>query len=130
MFRVAVDFDGTIVEDRYPGIGRPRLFAFETLRAMQDRGILLILWTMRTGPLLDDAVAFCAQHGIEFYAINASHPDEVLTPETSRKINADMFIDDRNVGGMLAWGDIWNHVCGDQQPPAAQRHRRLFGFKK
>lgn len=132
MFRVAVDFDGTIVEDKYPDIGKPKLFAFETLKAMQGKGILLILWTMRSGKLLQQAVDFCAQHGVTFYAVNANHPDEVLTPETPRKINADMFIDDRNVGGMLAWGEIWKHICPDQQQPTAPQsgRKRLFGFKK
>lgn len=130
MLRVAVDFDGTIVEDKYPNIGKPKLFAFETLKAMQNKGMSIILWTMRTGKLLNEAVEFCAQHGIEFYAVNANHPDEVQTAETPRKLNVDVFIDDRNVGGMLAWGNIWNHLCSDQQQPAAQPRKRLFGLIK
>ncbi|PKP36472.1 MAG: hydrolase, partial [Bacteroidetes bacterium HGW-Bacteroidetes-15] len=59
MLKVAVDFDGTIVENKFPSIGKPMLFAFETLKAMKDRGMLLILWTVRKGKELDEAIEFC-----------------------------------------------------------------------
>ncbi|HAW51174.1 MAG TPA: hydrolase, partial [Flavobacteriales bacterium] len=42
---IAVDFDGTIVEHAYPEIGKEMLFAFETLKALRDKGHKLILWT-------------------------------------------------------------------------------------
>jgi len=105
---IAVDFDGTIVEHRYPVIGKPLLFAFETLRELQKRQHNLILWTYRAGKELDEAVAFCEANGVTFYAINKSFPDEVFDEATiSRKIHADVFIDDRNVGGFLGWSKIW-----------------------
>ena len=65
---IAVDFDGTIVEDRYPGIGKERPFATATLRRLIERGHRLILWTVREGELLDEAVAWCEERGVEFYA--------------------------------------------------------------
>ncbi len=105
---IAVDFDGTIVEDRYPRIGKPKRFAFETLRELQRRGHLLILWTYRTGKLLEEAVEFCRKNGVEFYAVNANSPDEEFDPQTvSRKILADVYIDDRNFGGFPGWGAVW-----------------------
>ncbi|HOS84413.1 MAG TPA: hypothetical protein PK199_05800, partial [Bacteroidales bacterium] len=61
--KIAVDFDGTIVEHKYPEIGEIKLFAFETLRELQKQGHQLILWTYRYGKELDDAVAFCRKHG-------------------------------------------------------------------
>ena len=96
---LAIDFDGTIVEDAYPKIGKPNAFAFETLKKLQQNGHRLILWTYRHGKSLDEAVAFCKKNGLEFYAVNCSFPNEVFDPKKSRKINADLFIDDRNVGG-------------------------------
>ena len=63
---IAVDFDGTICEDGYPGIGKPHIFAFETLKRMQEDGHRLILWTYRHGKKLQDAVEFCRENGIEF----------------------------------------------------------------
>jgi hydroxymethylpyrimidine pyrophosphatase-like HAD family hydrolase len=106
---IAVDFDGTLVEHCYPEIGREKLFAFEALKDLQKQNHQLILWTIRTGNELEEAVQFCRERGIEFYAVNKSYPEEVLDPETtSRKIQADVYIDDRNVGGLLGWGEIWH----------------------
>jgi hypothetical protein len=107
MLKIAVDFDGTIVEDRYPSIGKPQLFAFETLKALQQQQHQLILWTVREGKALQEAVDFCKKHGIEFYAVNKNFPEEELEPGQSRKLNVDYFIDDRSVGGFLGWSKIW-----------------------
>lgn len=107
MLKIAVDFDGTIVEDRYPDIGKPQLFAFETLKALQQQQHQLILWTVREGKSLKEAVEFCRKHGVEFYAVNKNFPEEVLEPQQSRKLNVDFFIDDRNVGGFLGWSKVW-----------------------
>jgi len=104
---IAVDFDGTIVEHDYPRIGKEMLFAFATLKELNKKGHKLILWTIRTGSLLDEAVEYCRKNGVEFYAVNKNFPEEVLTENTSRKLNADIFIDDRNVGGFLGWSNIW-----------------------
>ncbi|MFP4556119.1 MAG: BT0820 family HAD-type phosphatase [Bacteroidales bacterium] len=105
--KVAVDFDGTIVENKFPSIGKPMLFAFETLKAMQQSGMLLILWTVRKGKELDEAVEFCRSKGLVFYAINANYPEEEYDANISRKIEADIFIDDRNIGGFFGWSEVW-----------------------
>ena len=104
---IAVDFDGTIVEHEYPKIGKPKLFAFQTLKQLQKQGHNLILWTYRSGKMLDEAVEFCRENGIEFYAVNKSYPQEKYDESISRKISADVFIDDRNVGGFIGWSKIW-----------------------
>ena len=104
---IAVDFDGTIVEHSYPRIGKEMLFAFATLKSLQKKGHKLILWTFRDGELLDEAVEYCRQNGVEFYAVNKSYPEEQYDLSISRKINADIFIDDRNVGGFPGWSKIW-----------------------
>ena len=107
MIKIAVDFDGTIVEHCYPAIGKPKLFAFETLKEIQKRGFLLILWTFRVGKELDEAVEFCRNNGIEFYAVNKNYPEEVMDESISRKIDADIFIDDKNLGGFREWSEVW-----------------------
>jgi hydroxymethylpyrimidine pyrophosphatase-like HAD family hydrolase len=112
---IAVDFDGTIVEHRYPEIGRTRPLAFQTLKALQEKGHRLILWTYRNGSELEDAVYFCHKHGIEFYAINKNYPEEVWGENESRKILADIYIDDRNLGGIPSWGEIFNMLCPDEE---------------
>lgn len=105
--KIAIDFDGTIVDHEYPEIGKPKLFAFETLKALQDKGVLLILWTFRAGKELEEAVEFCRKNGVEFYAVNKNYPEEVFEDSISRKINADIYIDDKNLGGFPGWSAVW-----------------------
>lgn len=127
---IAVDFDGTIVEDTYPNIGKPQLFAFETMKRLQNDGHRLILWTYRCGRKLDDAVAFCKQNGIEFYAINDSFPNEEYTGKESRKIAADLFIDDRNIGGFIGWGKIYQLLTKEEAPSLKAKRKSIFSFFK
>jgi len=112
--KIAVDFDGTIVDHEYPRIGKIKLFAFETLKALQKRGDSLILWTYRSGKELDEAVEFCRKNGIEFYAVNKNYPEEIFDDTMSRKIEADIYIDDRNIGGFKDWSEIWQLLNPDQ----------------
>jgi len=129
--KIAVDFDGTIVEHRYPEIGKEILFAIETLKALQQRKHLLILWTYRTGKELEEAVEFCRRRGLEFYAINASYPEEEFDEEfSSRKIEADLFIDDRNVGGLIPWGEIFQMICPGENPTLEAELKSLPKKKK
>ncbi len=109
---IAVDFDGTIVEHRYPSIGREIPFAIETLKRLRDEHHKLILWSVREGHLLDEAVAFCRERGLEFYAVNRDYPEEEQEHNRhySRKLKADLFIDDRNLGGLPDWGTIYEMV--------------------
>lgn len=126
---IAVDFDGTIVEDKYPKIGNPQIFAFETMTKLQEQGHRLILWTVRSGRKLDEAVEFCKENGIEFYAINKNYPEEVLDNKTSRKIYADIFIDDRNIGGFLGWGEIYQ-LFFNKEAQEKKKKGGLFSFFK
>ena len=109
---IAVDFDGTIVEHRYPEIGKEIPFAISTLKRLQEEGHRLVLWTVREGALLNETVEFCRQRGLEFYAVNANFPEEVANPGMTacRKLKADLFIDDRNVGYLPDWGVIYELV--------------------
>jgi len=107
---IAVDFDGTVVEHKYPEIGKEMLFAFATLKALQQKGHKLILWTIRTGDLLQEAVDYCRSNGVEFYAVNKNYPEEILDERTSRKLNADIFIDDRTIGGFIGWSEVWQNL--------------------
>ena len=125
---IAVDFDGTIVEDNYPKIGKEKLFAFDTLKKLQEKGHRLILWTYRNGKALDEAVAFCKENGIVFYAVNKSFPEEDFDLKYSRKINADLFIDDRNVGGFLGWGEIYQNLIGEGKPVQKKTKKNWFRF--
>ncbi len=132
---IAVDFDGTIVEHAYPRIGKEMLFAFDTLKALQKKGHKLILWTFREGDSLEDAVQFCKEHGVEFYAVNKNFPEESYTDMSSRKVLADVYIDDRNLGGFPGWSQVWQTLhpesgALDHQltDPAAHYNYRELSF--
>jgi hypothetical protein len=136
---IAVDFDGTIVEHKYPEIGDELPFATSTLRMLIEQRHRLILWTVRRGKLLDEAVEWCRQHGVEFYAVNKNFPEEVLEGnDCYGKVNAELFIDDRNLGGLPDWGVIykmitenkeWQDVCKEQfaeERPVKKKKRWLW----
>jgi hydroxymethylpyrimidine pyrophosphatase-like HAD family hydrolase len=138
--KIAVDFDGTIVEHQYPEIGKEKLFAFQTLKELEKRGARLILWTFRTGKELDDAVEYCKKNGIEFYAVNKNYPEEIQDESVSRKIDADIYIDDKNVGGFPGWSEVWQTLYpyelqqkeAEKRISAARKNifKRLFSRKK
>ncbi|MDE5947208.1 MAG: hypothetical protein K2G86_00215 [Prevotella sp.] len=109
---IAVDFDGTIVTHCYPEIGEERPFAIETLKALIRDRHRLILWSVREGKLLDEAVEWCRERGVEFYAVNRDYPEETRegNQNYSRKLKVDLFIDDRNVGGLPEWGVIYEMI--------------------
>ena len=134
---IAVDFDGTIVEHRYPEIGKEIPFAIETLKKLAAERHRIVLWSVREGKLLDEAVAFCRERGLEFYAVNRDYPEEEAERNRhfSRKIKADVFIDDRNLGGLPDWGTIYEMIHNRltyetllerQHPEPEHRSRGLF----
>ncbi len=128
---IAIDFDGTIVEDAYPKVGKPRIFAFETMKRLQEDGHRLILWTYRSGSKLAEAVAFCKDNGITFYAVNQSFPEEKYDDSVSRKIYADIYIDDRNIGGILGWGEVYQLITNEKPSiPSTKSKKGFFGLFK
>jgi hypothetical protein len=138
--KIAVDFDGTIVEHAYPQIGKEKLFAFRTLKELDKLGAKLILWTFRAGKELDEAVEYCRQNGIEFYAVNKNYPEEIHDENISRKIDADIFIDDKNLGGFPGWSETWQILfpyelqekLAEERVARSRRSifSRIFGTKK
>lgn len=112
MATIAVDFDGTIVEHRYPRIGEERPFATETLRMLINDHHRLILWTVREGHLLQEAIDWCHERRVDFWAVNRDYPEEEVEKNNhfSRKLKADYFIDDRGIGGLPDWGQIYRII--------------------
>ena len=113
---IAIDFDGTIVEHRYPKIGSEIPFATDTLKMLIKDGHQLILWSVREGELLQEAVDWCHAHGVDFWAVNKDYPEEEKENNNhfSRKLKVDMFIDDRNLGGLPDWGTIYQMVTNHE----------------
>lgn len=130
---IAVDFDGTIVTHEYPKIGRDIPFAIDTLKRLQkDFQIILVMWTVREGRLLDEAVEYCRERGLEFYAVNANYPEENEREQQPRKLKVDLFIDDRNLGGLPDWGVIYQMIASGNylQPVPSPVHDEYPPKKK
>jgi hypothetical protein len=95
---IAVDFDGTLCKDAYPGIGVPNLRLIRSLIANRKNGDKLILWTCREGEHLQEAVDWCKARGLEFDAVNENVPELKEKYGTDpRKIGCNLMIDDKAV---------------------------------
>lgn len=93
---IAVDFDGTLCTDAYPGIGMPNLALIYFLKQLRKQGSQIILWTCRCGDKLEEAKKWCDSFELEFDAVNANVPMIIEKYGTdSRKIFADVYIDDK-----------------------------------
>ena len=125
---IAVDFDGTIVEHKYPAIGKEIPFAIDVLKALASDGHKVVLWTVREGKLLDEAVAFCRSRGLEFYSVNCDSPADALfkTGLNTTKLRADIYIDDRNIGGIPPWDEIYEIITQKQLERRAAKKTRGF----
>jgi len=96
---IAVDFDGTLCENKYPEIGEPNMkLIWELTEQQQKYGAKLILWTCRVGEKLEEAIKWCSDRGLIFDTVNENLPEiiEMMGGDT-RKIYADKYIDDRAV---------------------------------
>lgn len=97
---IAVDFDGTIVKDRFPYVGSANPGAVFTIKRLKNAGVKIILWTCRTGQYLNDAINWCKRNGIEFDAVNENIPGCF---KTSNKVAADLYIDDHSFPPFPGW---------------------------
>ena len=99
---IAVDFDGTLCFSRWPGLGEANLPLIEKLQKHKNDGDKLILWTCRQDKELDDAVQWCEEYGLSFDAVNDNLQEiKDLFGNNSRKITADLYIDDKGVSPQL-----------------------------
>lgn len=91
---VAIDFDGTLVSWNFPLVGKD-IGAVDVCKDLMKKGVKIILFTMRDKEYLDDAVKWCDDNGIKLYGVN-SNPNQ--TWSDSRKVHADIYIDDQALG--------------------------------
>lgn len=100
---IAVDFDGTLCTEAWPGIGEPNTELIHELKALKRQGHKLILWTNRCGERLMEAVYWCAEYELLFDLVNENDPERIaMYGNDCRKISADLYIDDK---AAPAWAD-------------------------
>lgn len=127
---IAVDFDGTIVTHEYPKIGRPVPDALDTLKTLNNLGHKIILWTMRSGQQLDEAVQYLKDNDVDIWGINENPDQKSWT--NSPKQYAQIYIDDAALGCPLVesegerpyvdWVKVWNYLCGDPITNKGERY--------
>lgn len=124
-YTIAVDFDGTLCVNRFPDIGEPKPLVIEYIKRQAAQGARIILYTCRENgtsrPLLDEALEFCAAHGIPLYAVN-ENPGNPFPAQfgtgAGRKMYADLYIDDRAANT----ADIEALMWGKRRTPERDRN--------
>lgn len=109
---LAIDFDGTLHMGQYPAIGIPMPYAIEVMAQLKADGHYIIINTCRSNDCLTEAINWLLSKGIPFDRVNDNHPDEIAThSNNSRKVHADVYVDDRQVGGLPAWPEIYEYIA-------------------
>jgi len=104
---IAVDFDGVLCENEFPDIGPPNYEVISIIRQLIDKGHEVVLWTSRNGAELERAVHWCHDYGLHFCSVNEPAPSNENEykdkyPIQSRKIYADVYIDDHNLESVIS----------------------------
>ncbi len=92
---IAIDFDGTCVTHEYPNIGKDT-GAVPVLKKLVENKHQLLLWTMRSGDTLRDAVRWFEYYEINLYGVNTNPTQKSWTE--SPKAYAQLYIDDAALG--------------------------------
>ena len=113
---IAIDFDGTLHTGKWPEIGSPAPYAVEVMRRLKADGHYLIVWTCREGERQTEMVNWLLEQGIPFDRVNEHAPGTVeLYGYAARKVYAHLYIDDKQVGGLPMWEEIYEFVRGKEE---------------
>jgi len=108
---IAVDFDGTLHTGKWPSLGAPAPYAVETMQKFREDKHYLIVWTCREGQQLTEAINWLLEHKIPFDRINDNNPENTRRyGSNSRKIYAHLYVEDKQVGGLPMWNEIYDYA--------------------
>ncbi len=109
---IAIDFDGTLHTGDYPAIGSPAPDALRIMKQLKSDGHYLIIWTCREGERQTEMVNWLLENKIPFDRVNEHYPGSCEPyGYKSRKVYAHMYVDDKQVGGLPSWQEIYNQIC-------------------
>jgi hydroxymethylpyrimidine pyrophosphatase-like HAD family hydrolase len=113
---IAIDFDGTICRGKYPAIDGLQPYAKDVINRLYNEGHYIIIWTCLAGNDLENAVNFLLAKEVKFHRINDHNPATVEQHgNNSRKVYAHLYIDDKQVGGLPAWNEIYEYIDRKEQ---------------
>ena len=109
---IAVDFDGTIVENDFPRIGKFKPEAEKTLLKLYDEGHYIIIWTCRSGRALNACEQFLKKNNFKYHVINEQNPENLASHKgiDTRKVYADIYVDDKHIGFKVDWKKIYKEI--------------------
>lgn len=121
---VAVDFDGILCRDAFPDIGEPNYEMISLIREIIDAGHEVVLWTCRVDQRLVEAVEWCHDRGLYFCAVNDNAPSNKAKygkeyPNGTRKVYADLYVDDKSCWFQAVAGGLWTSFGGSGGPEEA-----------
>lgn len=127
---IAVDFDGTLFRDAFPAVGEVIPGAVDAMRALHRAGHYIIIWTCRHGDRLLDAINALTAHGIPFDRVNDHNPANAAKygGESGKKVYADVYIDDRNLGGFPGWAAAMRMIADKEAEYAGDRFDAADAF--
>ena len=108
---LAIDFDNTIAKTDYPHIKKIKRNAVKYINKLYDKGCLIIINTCRANGEKDIMCKFLTNVGLKYHYINENDPVRIRHYRTdTRKISADIYIDDKNLGGIPSWKWIYKLI--------------------
>lgn len=114
---VAVDFDGCVTTGEYGSSLSLQQYAKQALTEMKNMDIDLILWSCRgeTDGSLDDAKEFLKANDMLHLFSKFNDGSDFSTWGNNRKVLADVYLDDKVVGGWCGWEDALEWVRKEQK---------------
>jgi len=107
---IAIDFDDTIFADEYPFVGEPLPGAIDTINKYYNQGHTIIIWSCREGDYAEEAILALEREGVKYHFFNNNAPERTAKyGYDSRKIGADIFIDDRSIHALVV-GIEWDEI--------------------
>ncbi|MCK0203793.1 hydrolase [Ornithobacterium rhinotracheale] len=109
---IAIDFDGTIAVSKFPEILGLQFKVKKYIQKLKDDGHYIIIYTCRNGDNLTNAINFLLENGIPFDRINDNSPENLrqYNSANTRKVYADVYVDDKQVGGLPLWSEIYQFI--------------------
>jgi hypothetical protein len=123
---ICIDFDGTVVDHRYPYVGTPVPLAVDWMQRWVELGARLILFTMRSDggegkKFLTDAVDYFKKNNVKLFGINRNPSQDSWT--SSPKAYGNIYIDDAAFGCPLVHIQSFSRPCVDWEKvgPAVEK---------
>lgn len=108
---LAIDFDGTLHCGQFPNIGVPAPYAIDRMKQLKADGHYIIINTCRCDADLLKAINWMLEKEIPFDCVNENHAGNIAKYESnSRKIYAHLYVDDKQIGGLPTWPEIYDYV--------------------